>query len=179
MPAVAETKQLNAGEAGRSGARCSLRSARQLRSSATQGGIHDRTPLTRRAVLRRGHPATGARSAAPVGDQARPPSPLWMRAHCRSSSPRASRPPFVAQAWPRTKRHCRKRFRFRTPSPRDRLRRSRLYLPGNEPKYFINAALHGARRRHSRSGRLGSPRGERCGATAGAQCLAGGGFRRG
>ncbi len=28
------------------------------------------------------------------------------------------------------------------PSARDRLRRSRLYLPGNEPKYFINAALH-------------------------------------
>lgn len=25
----------------------------------------------------------------------------------------------------------------------DRLRRSRLYLPGGEPKYFINAALHG------------------------------------
>ena len=30
------------------------------------------------------------------------------------------------------------------PSTRDRLRRSRLYLPGSEPKYFINAALHGA-----------------------------------
>jgi citrate lyase subunit beta/citryl-CoA lyase len=28
------------------------------------------------------------------------------------------------------------------PSTRDRLRRSRLYLPGSEPKYFINAALH-------------------------------------
>jgi citrate lyase subunit beta / citryl-CoA lyase len=28
------------------------------------------------------------------------------------------------------------------PSLRDRLRRSRLYLPGNEPKYFINAGLH-------------------------------------
>ena len=27
-------------------------------------------------------------------------------------------------------------------SARDRLRRSRLYLPGSEPKYFINAALH-------------------------------------
>ena len=27
-------------------------------------------------------------------------------------------------------------------SPRERLRRSRLYLPGNEPKYFINAGLH-------------------------------------
>ena len=30
------------------------------------------------------------------------------------------------------------------PSSRDRLRRSRLYVPGDQPKYFINAALHGA-----------------------------------
>jgi citrate lyase subunit beta/citryl-CoA lyase len=29
------------------------------------------------------------------------------------------------------------------PSAKDRLRRSRLYLPGTEPKYSINAALHG------------------------------------
>lgn len=28
-------------------------------------------------------------------------------------------------------------------STKDRLRRSRLYLPGNEPKYFITAGLHG------------------------------------
>ena len=30
------------------------------------------------------------------------------------------------------------------PSPRDRLRRSRLYLPGSEPKLFLNAGLYGA-----------------------------------
>jgi citrate lyase subunit beta / citryl-CoA lyase len=30
------------------------------------------------------------------------------------------------------------------PSARDRMRRSRLYVPGSEPKYFINAPLHGA-----------------------------------
>ena len=30
------------------------------------------------------------------------------------------------------------------PSPKDRLRRSRLYLPGSEPKYYINALLHAA-----------------------------------
>jgi citrate lyase subunit beta/citryl-CoA lyase len=30
----------------------------------------------------------------------------------------------------------------RTTTAKDRMRRSRLYLPGNEPKYFINAALH-------------------------------------
>ena len=29
------------------------------------------------------------------------------------------------------------------PTTRDRMRRSRLYLPGSEPKYFVNAALHG------------------------------------
>jgi citrate lyase subunit beta/citryl-CoA lyase len=29
------------------------------------------------------------------------------------------------------------------PSPKDRLRRSRLYLPGSEPKYYVNASLHG------------------------------------
>jgi citrate lyase subunit beta/citryl-CoA lyase len=32
----------------------------------------------------------------------------------------------------------------RPPSPRDRLRRSRLYLPGSEPKLFTNAGLYGA-----------------------------------
>jgi citrate lyase subunit beta/citryl-CoA lyase len=36
-----------------------------------------------------------------------------------------------------------KRAGLGEPTTRDRLRRSRLYLPGSEPKYFINAALHG------------------------------------
>jgi len=36
------------------------------------------------------------------------------------------------------------RSRLPEPSPRDRVRRSRLYVPGSEPKYFINAALHRA-----------------------------------
>ncbi len=36
------------------------------------------------------------------------------------------------------------RIAFPEASARDRLRRSRLYVPGSEPKYFINAALHGA-----------------------------------
>jgi len=30
------------------------------------------------------------------------------------------------------------------PSSRDRLRRSRLYLPGDEPKFMVNAGLHGS-----------------------------------
>ncbi|HTT18486.1 MAG TPA: aldolase/citrate lyase family protein [Candidatus Sulfotelmatobacter sp.] len=33
---------------------------------------------------------------------------------------------------------------LREPPARDRMRRSRLYVPGSEPKYFINAALHGS-----------------------------------
>jgi citrate lyase subunit beta/citryl-CoA lyase len=32
--------------------------------------------------------------------------------------------------------------RLAGPSPRDRLRRSRLYLPGGQPKLFINAGIH-------------------------------------
>ena len=34
------------------------------------------------------------------------------------------------------------RISLAAPSARDRMRRSRLYVPGSEPKYFINAALH-------------------------------------
>jgi citrate lyase subunit beta/citryl-CoA lyase len=33
---------------------------------------------------------------------------------------------------------------LREPSARDCMRRSRLYVPGSEPKYFVNAALHGS-----------------------------------
>jgi citrate lyase subunit beta/citryl-CoA lyase len=33
--------------------------------------------------------------------------------------------------------------RPRPASPKERLRRSRLYLPGNEPKFMLNAGLHG------------------------------------
>jgi len=35
------------------------------------------------------------------------------------------------------------RIALAEPSSRDRVRRSRLYVPGSEPKYFVNAALHG------------------------------------
>lgn len=35
------------------------------------------------------------------------------------------------------------RANLAVPSDRARLRRSRLYLPGNEPKFFANAGLHG------------------------------------
>lgn len=36
----------------------------------------------------------------------------------------------------------REMHKLRDPSARDRLRRSRLYVPGSEPKYFVNAALY-------------------------------------
>jgi len=41
-------------------------------------------------------------------------------------------------------RVLRDRVSLPEPSSRDRMRRSRLYVPGSEPKYFINAALHGS-----------------------------------
>lgn len=50
----------------------------------------------------------------------------------------------VKRALPKTKKEYllpfSKKSTYKT--TKDRLRRSRLYLPGNEPKYFINAGLH-------------------------------------
>lgn len=49
----------------------------------------------------------------------------------------------VRRAWGgKGKRVLPERTAKQGPLQRDRLRRSRLYLPGAEPKYFINAALH-------------------------------------
>ena len=49
----------------------------------------------------------------------------------------------VRRAGPETgRRYQLPRLPLPAASARDRLRRSRLYLPGNEPKYFINAGLH-------------------------------------
>lgn len=50
----------------------------------------------------------------------------------------------VRRAWGgKGKRVLPERTAKQPTSQRDRLRRSRLYLPGAEPKYFVNAALHG------------------------------------
>jgi citrate lyase subunit beta/citryl-CoA lyase len=50
----------------------------------------------------------------------------------------------VRRAWSgKGKRVLPERTAKQPSSQRDRLRRSRLYLPGAEPKYFVNAALHG------------------------------------
>ncbi len=50
----------------------------------------------------------------------------------------------IKRALPRTKKEYllpfSKKSNYKT--TKNRLRRSRLYLPGNEPKYFINAGLH-------------------------------------
>ncbi|MCW8816329.1 MAG: aldolase/citrate lyase family protein [Ignavibacteriaceae bacterium] len=50
----------------------------------------------------------------------------------------------IRRALPRTKKEYllpfSKKSTYKT--AKDRLRRSRLYLPGNEPKFFINAGLH-------------------------------------
>jgi citrate lyase subunit beta / citryl-CoA lyase len=49
----------------------------------------------------------------------------------------------VRRAWSgKGKRVLPERTAKQSPTQRDRLRRSRLYLPGAEPKYFISAALH-------------------------------------
>jgi citrate lyase subunit beta/citryl-CoA lyase len=49
----------------------------------------------------------------------------------------------VRRAWEgKGKRVLPERTAKQPSSQRDRLRRSRLYLPGAEPKYFVNAALH-------------------------------------
>ncbi len=49
----------------------------------------------------------------------------------------------VRRAWGgKGKRILPERTAKQPSSQRDRLRRSRLYLPGAEPKYFVNAALH-------------------------------------
>ena len=50
----------------------------------------------------------------------------------------------VKRALPQTKKEYLPPFSKKSTykSTKDRLRRSRLYLPGNEPKYFINAGLH-------------------------------------
>jgi len=50
----------------------------------------------------------------------------------------------IKRVRPKTKKEyllpCNKKSLYKT--SKDKLRRSRLYLPGNEPKYFVNAGLH-------------------------------------
>ncbi len=73
-------------------------------------------------------------------------------AHCHLSIEDEGALPFVISArieaavrksgLPKSSRALSEQMPLPPASPRDRLRRSRLYLPGAEPKYFINAGLH-------------------------------------
>ena len=61
--------------------------------------------------------------------------PFTLAARLETAVLRAGHQPAAPFLLP-TKPHC------RYPARADRLRRSRLYLPGNEPKFYANAGLH-------------------------------------
>ena len=69
-----------------------------------------------------------------VEDQGALPFALAARleAACRRADPE-----LTGEFLPEMSSHC------TCGTERERLRRSRLYLPGNEPKFFVNAGLHG------------------------------------
>ena len=141
MPAAAEASIISRGEAGRAGTdvRSDLHVSVERRSS---GGIEidlrSRVELYYGASIRqqvqdvlrglgvehaagryrgRGCPAVRHRGSSGSGGPSR-------------RNGRKATPPY------------RKQIVLPAPSAKDRLRRSRLYLPGNEPKYFVNAGLH-------------------------------------
>src|SRR5271169_2097619 len=140
MPAAAETSVLRRGEAGRAGddVRSDLHVSFEPRSS---GGIEidlrSRVELYYGEVIRQqvrdGLRALGVEHAfVEIVDEGA--LPFVITARIEAAVRRAG----LGQgksALPET-------VALPAPSVRDRLRRSRLYLPGNEPKYFINAGLH-------------------------------------
>ena len=131
-----------------------------------------RADVPGRAVLRRLDPRAGRGRAAELWASSTRGSRSRTRARCPSSSPRASRRrPARGRRGDADGEHgppsdrCRRRLRQR----RDRLRRSRLYLPGNEPKFFVNAGLSRPDGDHPRPRGLGPPGREGRRAPAGAQ----------
>ena len=62
--------------------------------------------------------------------------PFALDARLETAVKRAD-PSITAELLPEMSAHC------KYGTERDRMRRSRLYLPGNEPKFFTNAGLHG------------------------------------
>ncbi len=62
--------------------------------------------------------------------------PFALAARLETAIRRTGHEPEAEFLLPMSDRCCRE-------SHRDRLRRSRLYLPGNEPKFYVNAGLHG------------------------------------
>ncbi|PID78681.1 citrate lyase ACP [bacterium DOLZORAL124_64_63] len=87
-----------------------------------------------RALLRQGCEALGVEHAS-VTVEDRGALPYTLAARLETAVRRAGHQPAAEFLLP-MKEHC------RGGSPADRLRRSRLYLPGNEPKFYVNAGLH-------------------------------------
>ncbi len=141
MPAAAEASELRRGEAGRAGGdvRSDLRVAVEERAS---GGVE--IELQSRVALYYGDN---------IRQQVRSVLHALGAEHARIRIVDEGALPFVIAARVEaairraglggTKQALPDAIPLPPASARDRLRRSRLYLPGNEPKYFINAALHG------------------------------------
>ena len=140
MPAAAEASKLRRGEAGRAGSdvRSDLHVAFEERSS---GGIEidlrSRVDLyygdsIRRQVRDVLHSLEVHNAHVTIVDEGALPFVIAARVETA-----------VRRAGVAGKAALPEARALPTPSARDRLRRSRLYLPGNEPKYFVNAGLHG------------------------------------
>ena len=141
MPAVAKISELRRGEAGRAGddVRSDLHVSFEERSSGgIEIGLRSRVELYYGEVIRRQVRdvlrTLGVEHAfIEIVDEGA--LPFVIAARIEAAVRRAG----LAQG----KSALPEAVTLAAPSPRDRLRRSRLYLPGNEPKYFINAGLHG------------------------------------
>ena len=142
MPAAAEASQLKRGEAGRAGG--DVRSDVHVTvEERTSGGSRDRPAI---AGCTRTTATTSASRCAMCCTRSvsnTPSSAWWTKARCRSSSLRESKQRYGALVSGRQTSALPDAIPLPASSARDRLRRSRLYLPGNEPKYFVNAGLHG------------------------------------
>lgn len=134
-----ETPTASAGESGRRGA--DIRSDLFIRIEArTEGGIQvelqskvaalyaDSIREQAREVLRE----LGVEHAS-VAIEDQGALPFTIAARIESAAHRARMT---------TKRALPPRIAVPAPTAKDRVRRSRLYLPGNEPKYFTNAVLY-------------------------------------
>jgi len=141
MPAVAKISASRRGEAGRAGddIRSDLHVSFEERSSGgIEMGLRSRVELYYGEVIRRQVRdvlrALGVEHAfIEIVDEGA--LPFMIAARIEAAVRRAG----LGQG----KSALPEAVKLAAPSPRDRLRRSRLYLPGNEPKYFINAGLHG------------------------------------
>src|ERR1035437_9261150 len=140
MPAVAKISASRRGEAGRAGddIRSDLHVSFEERSSGgIEMGLRSRVELYYGEVIRRQvRDVLGALGVehAFIGIVDEGALPFMIAARIEAAVRRAGLAPgksALPEAVP-----------LASPSPKDRLRRSRLYLPGNEPKYFINAGLH-------------------------------------